>query len=191
MENLTDKELLKKVRLGSERAFSVLFDRYKSMLFRHIYQRIKSVVESEEILQNIFISVWKNRETIVIDNSVCPYLMGAAKNCIFEFYARTAKDLAHSQLFLALPEPIEYPAEDFIVARELEYLIDIEIQKLPLTMQQIFILSRKQHTSIREIASILNLSEQTVKNNITLALKHLRLKLDLKYVISFFLWLCF
>lgn len=183
MKDLTDEELFRLVQLDDERAFSTLFDRYKTQLFRHIYQRIKSASESEEILQNIFISVWKNRLTIVIKESLRPYLIGAAKNCVLEYYTKTARDIVHTKLLSGIPEPIEYPAEEFIIASELEGLINTEVQKMPATMQKIFRLSRSQHASVREIALMLSISEQTVKNNITMALKRLRLVMGSKYII--------
>jgi RNA polymerase sigma-70 factor (ECF subfamily) len=185
MKDSTDEELFRLVQLNDERAFSALFDRYKTQIFRHIYQRIKSTAESEEILQNIFISVWKNRLTIVIKDSLRPYLMGAARNCVFEYYARTARDTAHTKLLTGIPEHIEYPAEEFIIASELEGLIDTEVQKMPATMQQIFRLSRNQHASVRQIALMLSISEQTVKNNITMALKRLRGVLSSRFMILF------
>ncbi|MBE9601588.1 RNA polymerase sigma factor [Pedobacter sp. MC2016-24] len=183
MKNLSDEELFRLVRFDDERAFTVLFDRYKVQVYRQVFRRIQSDADAEEILQNIFISVWKNRKTIVIEQNIFPYLMGAAKNSVFEYYAKTSKAIAHSRILSAIPEPIEYPAEDFIMARELEGLIYLEIQKMPETMRKIFMLSRNQEASVRDIAATLSLSEQTVKNNMTMALKQLRLKLDSKYMI--------
>ena len=99
-------------------------------------------------------------------------------------YAKSAKEIERHQLLQAEPEPFEYPAEDFLIARELEGLMEIEVQKMPSTMRQVFLLSRKEHISIREIAAMLSVSEQTVKNNITLALQHLRGKLTAKRIIQ-------
>lgn len=184
MKKLSDEELLVLIRLDNERAFSALFDRHKGTLYRHIYQRTNLDTESEEILQTIFISFWKNRQTIVIQDSILPYLMGAAKKSILGLYARTTKEIKHNHLLLARSEPFEYPAEEFLIARELETLMDVEIQKMPVTMRDTFTLSRKEQLSTREIAVMLNISEQTVKNNITMAIKYLRMKLTSKNIIQ-------
>ena len=191
MKKLSDEELFTMIRLDNERAFTAVFDRYKQPLFRHVYQRTGSETETEEILQNIFISLWKNRQTIVITDSIRPYLMGAAKRSVFAYYSRTAVEIEHSQLLLARAEPFEYPAEEFMIARELETLLDNEVEKMPSTMRQIFLLSRKEHLSVREIASILSVSEQTVKNNITLASKILRGKLSARHMIQLIPFLIF
>ncbi|TDQ09451.1 RNA polymerase sigma factor [Pedobacter metabolipauper] len=184
MKKLSDEELFMLIRQDDERAFSTLFDRYKTLLYRHIYQRIKSETEAEEILQDIFISIWKNRQTIVISDSLLPYLLGAAKKCVFALYARTSKKIEHTHLLKEMEPAFEYPAEEFIMARELETIMDNEVQNMPQTMRLAFQLSRKEHISVREIAERLSISEQTVKNNITMALQRLRGKLNAKYMIQ-------
>ena len=192
MKELSDAELFRLIQGDDERAFSALFDRYKMPLFRHVYQRINSEAETEDILQNIFISFWKNRQAIAIKDSFRPYLMGAAKKSIFAHYALTSKEIRNSHLLQGREEPLEYPEEEFMIARELEEVVQNEIQKMPITMRQAFQLSRKEQLSVREIAEILSLSEQTVKNNITMAVQRLRGKLNPKQiiqVISFVLYL--
>lgn len=191
MKKLSDQELLVLICQDNERAFSALLDRHKQTLYRHIYQRIRSDQESEEILQNIFISFWNNRQTIVIRDSVLPYLMGAAKKNILGVYARTTKEIKHNHLLLARSEPFDYPVEEFMIARELETMMDMEVQKMPPTMRDVFILSRKEQLSVKEIAAMLGVSEQTVKNNITLASKYLRLKLTSKNMIGLFPFILF
>jgi len=191
MKKLSDEELFKLVVQDHERAFAILFDRYKVSLFRQIYQRTNSVAESEDILQNIFISLWKNRDRLEIKGSIQPYLMGAAKRGVFALYAKTAKEIRHFHLLQVEGEPFEYPAEEFLIANELKDLMDMEVQKMPSTMRKVFQLSRKEHISVREIASLLNVSEQTVKNNITMALQRLRLKLASKHIIQIIAFILF
>lgn len=191
MKKLSDEELFKLVRQENDRAFTILFDRYKVLLFRHIYQRTKSVIESEDILQNVFVSLWKNRATVEIKDSIQPYLMGAAKRGVFALYAKTAKEISHVHLLKAKAEPFEYPAEDFFIAKEMKYFMDMEVQKMPSTMRKVFQLSRKEYISVREIALLLGISEQTVKNNITMALQRLRIKLASKYIIQILVLLSF
>lgn len=183
MKKLSDEELFNLIRLDNERAITILFDRYKVLLFRQIYQRTRSEMESQEILQNIFISIWKNRKTIIVQDSIRPYLMGAAKKSVMALYARTTKEINNHHLLSIASDPFDYSVEDIIMARELENMLDTEVERMPATMRRIFQLSRKEHISVREIASVLNISEQTVKNNMTIALQRLRVKLSSKYLI--------
>lgn len=183
MKKLTDAALFRLIQQDNERAFSALFDRYKTSVFRHVYQRIHSDIGTEDIIQNIFISLWRNRQTIVIQESFRPYLLGAAKKSVFAYYASSAREIKNSYLLHDHKEPVAYPEEEFIIARELEELVQHEVQKMPRTMGQAFQLSRKEQLSVREIAELLNISEQTVKNNITLALQRLRGKLSSQQII--------
>lgn len=183
IKNLPDAELFSLVQEDNARAFTILFDRYKTFIFRHIYKRISSEVEAGEILQNIFLSLWKNRNSIVIKDSVTPYLLGAARNSILEVYANSQKDLKHKNLLIGEHASVAYPAEAYMIAEELEQQLKREIAKMPATMKKAFELSRYEDLSVREIAAILEVSEQTVKNNLTSALNRLRGKLKLTQLI--------
>src|SRR5690606_16277594 len=67
-------------------------------------------------------------------------------------------------------------------AKELSALLDAEIENLPERMREVFLLSRKEHLSYKEIAERLNISDQTVKKQIYNSLKYLRLKIDKEYI---------
>lgn len=177
MKNLPDTDLFRLVQQDDERAFTVLFDRYKVILFRHVLKRTGSEDEASEILQNIFLSLWKNRGSIVIEESLSPYLIGAARKSVLALYASSQKELKQVHVLLEQPAQVTYPREEYIIAEELEQQLRRELARMPETMKKAFELSRYEHLSVREIANILNLSEQTVKNNITLALQRLRGKL--------------
>jgi RNA polymerase sigma-70 factor (ECF subfamily) len=183
MRNLPDAALFELVQQDNERAFSILFDRYKILIFRHIYKRTNSEWEASEILQNIFLSLWKNRSTIVIQDSLQPYLLGAARNSVLALYADTQRQLKREELLLGKFESVAHPTEAYMVAEELEQQLKREIAKMPATMKKAFELSRYEDLSVREIAAILEVSEQTVKNNLTSALNKLRGKLKLTQLV--------
>jgi RNA polymerase sigma-70 factor (family 1) len=182
MNELSEKQIFIRIQEGDERAFAILFDRYKSRLFRHIYQRTSSVYETEEIVQNIFISLWKNRDSIVIEESAWPYLMGAARNSVLYFFVKNAKNQVIESL-TEIQEPLDHAQEDHLVAQELETFIDDVINKMPVTMKRSFELSRKENLSVKEIAEKMKLSEQTIKNNLTLALQRLRSRLNARHML--------
>lgn len=184
MKNLPDADLFGLVQQDNERAFSILFDRYKAFTFRHIYKRMDSEYEASETLQNIFLSLWKNRSSIVVEDSLAPYLLGAARNCIFEFYANNHKKLRRQNLLLGKEELVEYPVEDYIIVEEVEMQLKRELEKMPITMKKAFELSRNENLPVKEIAAILKVSEQTVKNNLTMALHRLRGKFKISYFVK-------
>lgn len=179
MKELSDKELFDVVKDGNIQAFSVLFDRYGNTLLNFILKRIGSITDAEDILQDVFASLWNRRDKIEIENSIYPYLFKAAKYEVIDWMARDQKRIMHFER-LVLPLENE-PAggsnsDEKLLVDELSFMLDHEIAKMPTTMQSAFNLSRVEGLSIKEIAFRLSVSEQTVKNNISLALSRLKLK---------------
>lgn len=171
------------MRQDNEQAFSCLIDRYDSVLFRHLLRRIQSAADAQEILQDIFISLWNKRALVYAQETIYPYLFRAARYEIIDWYTKSKKKILHQELLLAEEYLIDFPAEDFLIAAELNDLLNAEVAKMPATMKSVFELSRNESLSVKEIAASLSLSEQTVKNNITLALKRLRLTLKQEHYV--------
>lgn len=172
MGHCTDDELLKMIRADDEKAFAVLVYRYNVRLFKIINARIRSDDDAKDILQEIFISFWNNRSQV--NTSVFGYLSRAAFYAVIDWQIENKKNLSRVQLLLAQDEPATAPVDAYVIANELQDELLAEIEKLPTTTSTVFRMSRLEHKSVREIADELHLSEQTVKNNLSIALQHLR-----------------
>ncbi|HWZ36083.1 MAG TPA: sigma-70 family RNA polymerase sigma factor [Mucilaginibacter sp.] len=168
----TDDELLRMIREDDEKAFAVLVYRYNVRLFKIINARIRSDDDAKDILQEIFISFWNNR--LLVDSSVLGYLSRAAFYAVIDWQIENKKKLSRVQLLLTHDEPATVPVEEHVIANELQNELLEEIEKLSSTTSAVFRMSRLEQKSIREIAEELHLSEQTVKNNLSIALQHLR-----------------
>ncbi|WP_333886081.1 RNA polymerase sigma factor [Sphingobacterium sp. Lzh-3] len=179
MKELSDKELFDLVKENNTQAFSVLFDRYGHTLLSFILKRIGSITDAEDILQDVFASLWNRRHKIQIEDSIYPYLFKAAKYEVIDWMTRDQKRIMYFER-LVLPlenEPVGTSnSDEKLMVKELSFMLDNEISKMPTTMQSAFNLSRVEGLSIKEIAFRLSISEQTVKNNISLALSRLKLK---------------
>lgn len=179
MKELFDKELFDLVKEGNTQAFSVLFDRYGNTLLSFILKRIGSITDAEDILQDVFASLWKRRHNIEIEDSIYPYLFKATKYEVIDWITHDQKRIRHFER-LVLPlenEPVSTSnSDEKLMVKELSFVLDNEIANMPTTMQSAFNLSREEGLSIKEIAFRLSISEQTVKNNISLALSRLKLK---------------
>lgn len=178
MKQLSDKELINALRNNDTGAFSVLFDRYSEILLRFIAKRTGTLADAEDILQDVFTSLWNRRAKIEIRDSIYPYLFQAAKYEIIDWTVKQKKRISYFEQ-LQVPsnsDPVSSDNnEERLLAKELSILLEKEVAKMPTTMQSAFNLSRLEGLSIKEIAYQLSLSEQTVKNNISLALNKLRL----------------
>ncbi|MBE9598477.1 RNA polymerase sigma factor [Pedobacter sp. MC2016-24] len=169
---------------NNEQAFSCLMNRYHHVLFRHISRRIQSADDAAEILQDIFISLWNKRFSVYAEESIYPYLFRAAKYETIDWIVKRQKQIARESVLLAQEEQYDFPAEDVLIARELNDLLTAEVNRMPPTMRAVFQLSREQSLSVSDIAKSLSLSEQTVKNNISFALKRLRVTLKQEHYLT-------
>ncbi len=170
-----DLQLFQLFKEKDKYAFEELYERYAEAIYKYTFARINSKEISEEIVQEIFISLWTKRNELEIKNSLNSYLFGAAKYKILTYIRSKGierKYAAHLTHFLT--EQYDNPTEDLINSKELKETIESVISELPERCQLAFRLSRMEHKSIAEIAEIMEISPRTVENYITQALKHLR-----------------
>lgn len=174
-----DSSLLIALRKGDELAFRVLYERYWTELYTMAYRRLGDEEAAKDIVQNIFVNLWTSRKEIFIETSLAPYLNRAVRNKTISFYKKNLASLSRETHFQH--EQVQYSPESNLEAKELEAVINNEISQMSDTMRRAFVLSRQENKSIREIATELSLSEQTIKNNISQALDRLRKKTQLFY----------
>lgn len=173
----SDKDLLKDISKGDERAFQCLFDKHWDTLYAFVYRLINDEEQTKDILQNVFLEIWNKKEVLLIDEYVLPYLYRIAKNDVMSLFRRNKVRLEGNDVLIRNLGKSS-SSDDRIIARQLKEVIDAELARMPFNMRQCFQLSKYEHKSIREIAGELMLSEQTVKNNISEALKRLRFCLN-------------
>lgn len=177
----SDSSLVELVKKDDHVAYTALVDRYWEDLYRHIWSKIKNTDDAKDIVQDIFLGLWKNRVTLSADDrgSLAPYLFRAAKYNIINYFSRPSITIAdETALNLAVNTVSATQADDQMLIKELQQLVDSEVDRLPDRLKLPYQLSRDQELSIKEIALKLSLSEQTVKNNITSALNAIRFKIS-------------
>jgi len=182
-----DSELFDLLKSGDETAFVEIYERYWTVLFLHARKILRNDSESEDIVQELFSALWLKKETITLNTSLSAYLYSAVRYKVFNAieHKRIIANYAVSlQQFLKEGELL---TEETYREKELAKLIEQEIQALPPKMREVFELSRKQHLSYREIAEKLNITEHTVKSQVSNALKTLKVKLNLSAGIIFLL----
>jgi len=176
LENLSDKTLLETA--DEQAGFRIMYSRYWEALYKKAFFRFGNRADAEDAVQEVFISVWRNKETIQIEETLAPYLFTALKYHIIKQVYRKAKKGIQVPLSLEKLEHSELTTEELLQYKELQSAIAGEVDELPKRMKEIYRLSRIENLQIAEIAVRLNISEQTVKNTLTNALKRLREKLS-------------
>jgi RNA polymerase sigma-70 factor (ECF subfamily) len=159
---------------GDEGAFNTLYERYWAKLFAIAYNRLQSREAAEDVVHDVFASFWANRSSSDIQ-SVENYLAVAVKYAVLLRLRRQRRERDYSLSGLSYARA-EFP-ESRIDDRQLLVLIQREVEKLPERCRLVFKCSREQGMPVREIARTLQLSPKTVENQLTRALRHLRLAL--------------
>lgn len=173
MRHFTDQQLINEIRHDDPVAFEVLFDRYWDKLYRAGMTRLDDAEDTQDILQEVFISIWNRRQTLLIKDSVEGYLMGALKLAILSFLR--SKKVKQAQLSEALKRVniLEEAVSDLTDYLDLECTLDKAVSTMPEMLRRVYQL-RSENRSIREIASELGIADQTVKNYIGEVIRRLR-----------------
>lgn len=173
MSTISDKVLVEALRDGDEEAFECLFERHWQPLYAFVNKMISDKDQTKDVLQNTFLEVWKRKDTLLIVDSILPFLIKVAKNEVITLFRKDKVRLAGDEILISNLQR-ENLTDDKLLATELQDAIDLELIKMPVNMRKCFHLSKYEQKSIKDIATELLLSEQTVKNNISEALKRLR-----------------
>ncbi|WP_335645374.1 RNA polymerase sigma-70 factor [Pedobacter steynii] len=181
---LSDLELTALLKEGDAAAYTVVYNRYFNELYIHAYARLRDKEEAQDVVHELFATLWNKRAELMFKSSLPAYLYTAVRNRILDVIAHQQVE---SRYVTSLQHFIEegYCITDHQVReRQLAALIEKGISELPPKMRAIFELSRKHAMSHKEIAEQLNLSEQTVRTQVKNALRILRLKLGLMLFLS-------
>ena len=175
----TEKELLLLAAQGSEPAFTLLFNRYKHKLYSYLLSLTTSPQIAEDIIQDTFLKLWKDRASLKAIDYFNAYLFTMTRNLAINSFKRMARETA---ILAALQPQQNNPAAtvaDNLSLKEVEQLLHQTIQSLPPQQKLIYTLSREQGLKHEDIAHQLHLSSSTVRNHIVQALRTIRKKIEL------------
>ncbi|GAA4795246.1 RNA polymerase sigma-70 factor [Olivibacter ginsenosidimutans] len=182
LQDKSDRELFHLMVLDDEAAFNEIYDRYWKVLCYAAYKRVKSTVTAEEIVQEVFISLYARRYEIQLEVSLLAYLKRAVQYKVYNVY----RDMLMRERFLEQKayEPEKQPMQpDHLLQRkELRQSIDDVTNTLPDKCRDVFVMSRLEELSHKEIADKLHIAISTVKKHLTKALTTLRREFSNKHL---------
>jgi RNA polymerase sigma-70 factor (family 1) len=173
---LTDEILLKLLKASDEEAYKEIYLRHWRPLFVTAYRKVHIKEVAEELVQNIFLSLWEKRDIANIEQ-LGAYLNTAVKYQVLNYIKTCIIKEKYAHLVKVRPELVEEDGDSMLVMHELSDAINKAINQLPEKSRIIFQLSRFENRSIKEIAQLLSVSEKVVEYHITKSLKSLRLEL--------------
>lgn len=184
----SDEELLNRLLNGSRVAFEDVFNRYWYRLFKVANARIKSREEAEEIVQDIFAALWKNRNTLLISN-LSNYLFSSVRKGVISKIRSKLVHEKYRNYYLKFFPGYSMATDETIEFDELSSAIENALLQLPEKSQQVFRLNRLQGLSIPEISETLKMPRRTIEHHLTKSLRELRMHLK-DYMLFLLLMLC-
>lgn len=181
----SDLDVIEEMRKGKLQAFRELYVRYSDMIYRHILACVNSSFDADDIFQDFFIKLWEKRESFRVTTNVKAYLLVALRHHILN----TIKEQQIRRKYQEASAATTDEADDYtwvkISSNDLKLRLREVVEKFPPRLKTVYILSREQNLSVREIAERLAASEQTVKNQLTEILRRLKNEMKNKNFILF------
>ncbi|QIL37835.1 RNA polymerase sigma-70 factor [Pedobacter sp. HDW13] len=184
----SDQELCSLLKEGDRPAYIEIYKRYNSLLFLYAYKKLRNREEAKDAVQEVFIQLWNRHLHLSFNSSLAGYLYQSVRNRALNIFAHQQIEQKYID---SLNDFLGTHASDtdyLIREKEIAALIDNEINALPPKMRQVFLLSRKEHKTYKEIAAEMNISEDTVNTQMKRALKTMRDKLGPLFILLGFFY---
>jgi len=172
--NLPEQLLLQRSSEGDAAAFHELYQLHKRDVFLMVNMRLPDIDDAKDVVQDIFVELWLKREMLLAIRDFKPYLYVLARNQVITAYRRKHVQLRNEGLLFEGLNTLDHSAEDNAIAKELYNQINLIVEALPETTRKCYHLSKNEGKRNQEIADLLNISEKTVRNNLSEALKRLK-----------------
>ncbi len=186
---LDDLQLINLLKKDDEIAFSEIYSRYADPLAGFASSKFFDMEDGRDIIHDVFIKLWQERTQLKVDRDLKAYLFKLTRDRIVDKVRKNITRREYAAMVDSLAVRYEATIEQKIAAKEIAQSIETSLNELSPRVKEIYLLSREENLSITEIANKLKLSEQTVKNQLSTALKHLRASLAMVSTATLLLWL--
>ena len=181
----TNIELLILLKEGNMVAFDAIYEKYCRRLFGFVIRYVKQETDAEEIVQDVFLKIWENREKINAYSSFESYLFTISYNSAISLLRKRIHEKKYlDHLKYLQHEDIMDELTDELCFKELNNKIQSLLNELTPRQKEIFMLSREEGLTHDEIAKKLGISVNTVKNHIVTALNFLKSNIDNGLIVS-------
>lgn len=163
---------------GDEKAFSSFYELFWEPLYLYVYKVLQDQEEAMDVVQETFVAVWQQRHQMLLTHSISSYIYSIARYKAFSVIRKNIKKKDYLASLIDFMDQYAQTPEEIMISHQLQNLLDEQIETLPPKMKEIFLLSREAQLSYKEIAEKLNISDKTVKKQISNSLKIIRMRLD-------------
>lgn len=189
--DVNTEHLAKLKDTDEEKFIEFLFKSFYSPLCKAVYKIVRDADAAEDIVQEVFYKVWRNRETLDLSKSVKSYLYRSAVNTALNYLEKHKRTIDLEENEVIKSGLSANATEDILDGTELEQKINYAIDGLPPRCKAVFVMSRFEEMSYQEIADALNVTVKAVEKQMSKALQILReaLKMYVNYMIIMILWI--
>jgi RNA polymerase sigma-70 factor (family 1) len=173
-----DEDLLLLWQNGNATAFDELFRRYFKPLYQYAYNNLRQSMLAEEIVMDVLLRIWKTNGQIHCPSGFKPYILRALKNAILNhFRAAVPKIISWDDMTAGEEIPAATAPDHKLLHDETRELYQAALSSLSEKKREVFILSREESLSYKEIARQLNISVNTVENYMSASLHQVKEKM--------------
>lgn len=169
-----EQELIILLTKDDRQAFNRVYDLYARKLMLYCLSMVHCREDAEDLVQDVFISLWRNRRGLRCTDSLSPYLYSSLRKRVVYYYRSRLNSPVYEDYILSRELFVDDVSQKHIEYEEFFNRVMHEINQLPLTQRRAVTLSKIHGMSNAEIADKLNLNIQTVKNAVSTGLKTLR-----------------
>ncbi|SEN92808.1 RNA polymerase sigma-70 factor, ECF subfamily [bacterium A37T11] len=172
-EQLSDERLLELIAQNNEKAFNTLYNRYWEKLLQVATYKTQDIMEAENIVQDLFVSLWKRRADLDIRGDFSHYLLVSVKYRVIKVLNKQRSRRLYEERSINSVDLLDNTTQQLLDFRELQQQLEALVGALPEKIQLIYRMNKEEGKSYKEIASTLNMSEKAVDAHLVRVKKRL------------------
>jgi RNA polymerase sigma-70 factor, ECF subfamily len=177
----SDNELVNRLIKGDQFAFKCLYLAFHARIYNFCFKLLASREEAKDIVQHVFIALWEQREILDPEKSIEKYIYALARYSAYQNLRKRIYQQAAFEYFINNEQQLKEVTFEDVLYNELKVYFEEVIERLPPKRKEIFKLNRNEGLTYKEIASKLNISENTVDTQMRHSLQFIRLEYDKHY----------
>lgn len=177
MSDEINKYTLLGLKAGKQDAFVNIYTKYSGRIYNYALSLLHDKILAEDITQACFLKIWERRKDIDIDKSFPTYIYTITKNLVYKETERRVNELKFQSHLADTSEKVENDVDERLNTSLIETYLYSFVDELPRSRREIFLLSRKDGLSNKEIACKLAISEKTVSTQIRRSVEYIKEKM--------------
>ena len=175
MQTVEDKILVEKLMKGDARAFTELYHKYHSDLYRYAWKFLRCDDDAKEIVHDVYFKIWEKRETLNSDLSIKYFLIKICKNMVLNLMVKAARVSAYKkEILISSKENLENDTENAVIYADFEKFAHAAIAHLPAQRQAIYKMCKMEGKSYEEAAEAFGVSKGTVRDHMLKATRSIK-----------------